>query len=99
MNNTEQVQVSIMSRTFSIGTPSSEKETLLQAVAMLNEKIGAVKSSGRIVETDKIIIMAALNVVHDLLKLSMKDGLAIGDFERRITAMAETCEKALAKVL
>ena len=65
---------------------------------MLNKKIEAVESGGRIVESDKIIIIAALNVVHDLLKMSMKDGLAIGEFERRITHMTEVCDKALAKV-
>ena len=82
MSNIEQIPVSVMGRTFSIGTPASEKDTLLQALDMLN----------------KIIIIAALNVVHDLLKMSMKDGLAIGEFERRITHMTEVCDKALAKV-
>ena len=87
-----------MGRTFGIGTPTSEKATLLQAVDMLNQKIEAIQNGGRIVETDKIIIMAALNVVHDLLKISMEDGLAIGEFERRIADMVGVCEKALSKV-
>lgn len=39
--------------------------------------------------------MAALNVVHDLLKMSMKDGLAIGEFERRIADMVEVSNKVL----
>ena len=98
IQQTEQVSVSIMGRTFGIGTPTSEKATLLQAVDMLNQKIEAIQNGGRIVETDKIIIMAALNVVHDLLKISMKDGLAIGEFERRIADMVGVCEKALSKV-
>ena len=46
----------------------------------------------------KVAIMAALNVVHDLLKMSMKDDLAIGEFERKITDMAAVCDKALAKL-
>ena len=48
---TEQVSVSIMGRTFGIGTPTSEKATLLQAVDMLNQKIEAIQNGGRIVET------------------------------------------------
>ncbi|UOO81500.1 cell division protein ZapA [Uruburuella testudinis] len=94
----EQVSVEIVGREFKIGTPAEEKHTLLQAVEMLNQKIDVIKQSGRIVETDKIVIMAALNVVHDLLKMSMKDDLAIGEFERKITSMAEACDKALAKL-
>ena len=91
----EQVNVDILGRQFNIGTPNSEKETLLQAVHMLNQKIGVIQSSGRIVETDKIVIMAALNLTHDLLKISAKDGLAIGEIERRISTMIENCDKAL----
>ena len=42
---TEQVSVSIMGRTFGIGTPTSEKATLLQAVDMLNQKIEAIQNA------------------------------------------------------
>ncbi|QEY27018.1 cell division protein ZapA [Neisseria zalophi] len=94
----EQVNLDIMGRSFTIGTPTEEKATLLQAVNMLNEKFNTIKESGRIVETDKILIMAALNLVHDLLKMSMKDDLAIGDFERKITDMTNACEKVLSKI-
>ena len=95
--NIRQVNVEIMNRSFIIGTPETERDTLLQAVYLLNKKINAVKGNGKIIETDKIIIMAALNVVHDLLKMSMKDGLAIGEFERRIADMVEVSNKVLGK--
>ena len=93
----EQVNVDILGRQFNIGTPLSEKETLLQAVHMLNQKIGTIQASGRIVETDKIVIMAALNLTHDLLKLTVQDDLAIGEFERKISAMVQCCDEAVAQ--
>lgn len=93
--NPEQVNVDILGRQFTIGTPPSEKDTLLQAVHMLNQKIGTIQASGRIIETDKIVIMAALNLTHDLLKISAKDGLAIGEIERKISTLVERCEQAL----
>ena len=96
--SSEQISITIMGRAFNIGTPPEEKATLLQAVDMLNQKIKTNKKDKRIIETDKIAIMAALNVVHDLLKMSMKDDLAIGEFERKITDMAAVCDKALAKL-
>lgn len=92
---TESVSVDILGRQFDINTPVSEKDTLLQAVFMLNQKVAAVQAGGRIIETDKIVILGALNLVHDLLKMSAKDGLAIGEIERRIAAMIECCEKAI----
>ena len=56
----EQVNLDIMNVNFTINTPSEEKATLLQAVEMLNKKSDAIKESGRIVGTDKIVVMAAL---------------------------------------
>ena len=95
----EQVSVEIMKRQFTFGTPTSEKETLLQAVEMLSHKIDAVREGGRVIENDKIVILAALNVVHDLLKMKMttSDDLAIGDFERRMASLIERCDTAVAK--
>ena len=97
MSEIVQVNVDIMSRQFKIGAPAEEKETLVQAIELLNQKIDAVKEAGKIVESDKILIMAALNVVHDLLKMTMQNGLAIGEFERKINDMVTVCEQALAK--
>jgi cell division protein ZapA len=95
MDEIQQVRVEILGRPFNIGTPKSEQETLIQAVKMLNEKIVAIQSSGRVIENDKIVIMAALNLAHDLLKLTMHGDLAIGDFERKIQNMIQLCEDTL----
>ena len=45
-----------------------------------------------------VAVMTALNVVHDLLKITLKDDLAIGEFERKITDMNNACQKALARL-
>lgn len=95
MDEIQQVRVEILGRPFNIGTPKSEQETLIQAVKMLNEKIVAIQNSGRVIENDKIVIMAALNLAHDLLKLTMHGDLAIGDFERKIQDMIQLCEDTL----
>ena len=92
-----QVDVNILGRQFTIGTPDEEAETLRQAVYLLNQKIGVIQDTGRIVETDKIVIMAALNLTHDLLKLTVQDDLAIGEFERKISAMVQCCDEAVAQ--
>ena len=90
-----QVDVNILGRQFTIGTPDEEAETLRQAVYLLNQKIGVIQDTGRIVETDKIVIMAALNLAHDFL--TTKDGLEFAQFERKISDMITACEKTLAE--
>lgn len=90
-----QVDVNILGRQFTIGTPTDEAETLRQAVYLLNQKIAAIQGTGRIVETDKIVIMAALNLAHDFLKMTTKDGLEFTQFERKISDMIQACETVI----
>ena len=96
--NTEQVHIEVMHAQLTVNTPAEEKGTLLQAVEMLNRKAEAIREGGRVADSEKIVIMAALNVVHDLLKLSLNGDLAIGDFERKITDMSNACQKALTRL-
>lgn len=96
--NTEQVHIEVMHAQLTVNTPAEEKDTLLQTVEMLNRKAEAIREGGRVADSEKIVIMAALNVVHDLLKLSLNGDLAIGDFERKITDMSNACQKALTRL-
>ena len=96
--NIEQVHIEVMHAQLTVNTPAEEKDTLLQAVEMLNRKAEAIREGGRVADSEKIVIMAALNVVHDLLKISLNSDLAIGDFERKITDMSNACQKALTRL-
>ncbi len=95
--NTEQISVEILNRRFTIGTPESERQTLLKAVDLLNQKIRAIQSAGRNMETEKVIIMAALNLTHDLLRNNQdnKKPLSNEADSRRIMSIIELCENAL----
>ena len=97
--NTEQVHIEVMHVQLTVNTPAEEKDTLLQAVEMLNRKAEAIREGGRVADSEKIVIMAVLNVVHDLLKISLNGDLAIGDFERKITDMSNACQKELTRMV
>lgn len=93
------VNVSILGRRFTVNTPASEQQTLEDAVDLLNSKIDLIKKSGAIIDHDKIIIMAALNITHSYLKMKVSDHLDMGEFERKTRNMIELCEEALKDAL
>jgi cell division protein ZapA len=95
MSEIVQVDVSLLGRQFTIGTSRDEQETLLEAVHLLEDKIEAIRSQGRIVDADKIAIMAALNIAHDLLKTKVGEGLEMAAFQRRIRGLSEAADTAL----
>ncbi|XXQ67938.1 cell division protein ZapA [Neisseriaceae bacterium B1] len=96
----EQISVEILGKAFNIGTPDSERATLLKAVELLNQKISAIQNAGLKMENEKIAIMAALNLTHDLLKSAEKqqshpDALPNEEINRKIGSLIELCDKTL----
>lgn len=94
----EQITVEILDRRFTIGTPESERDTLLKAVELLNSKIAAIQKAGRNMETEKVVIMAALNLTHDLLKSNTQNSsqaLSDSDFDSKIASLVQLCDSTL----
>ncbi len=67
-NKPEAVEVRILEKEFRVACPPGEKESLLQAAEHLNEKMKEIRNSGKIIGSDRIAIMAALNITHEMLQ-------------------------------
>jgi cell division protein ZapA len=89
--------ISLMGREFRVGCPEGEEKQLLASVDYLNRKLKEVRDTGKVVGNERIAIMAALNIAHEMMsnggKAPSVDGSAI---KRRIVAMQETLDAALA---
>jgi len=100
------LDVSIMGRSYKVTCPDEEREALLQAVAYLDQKMGEIKSGGRVASAERIAVMAALNIAHELLEARTQraaapaataaGGFDIAEAQRRMAAMLATLDQALA---
>ena len=61
------VTVKILEKEYRISCAPNHKEGLEQSAALLNSKMREIKSSGKVIGSDRIAVMAALNIAHDLL--------------------------------
>ena len=52
---------------------------------------------GKVVTVERIAIMAALNIAHELLTTRLGSGFDMGDFKRRINSMQATIDATLAE--
>lgn len=96
MSNVRGVDVSIMGREFRISCRDDEYDALMTAVAFLDRKMREIRESGKVIGVERIAIMAALNIAHELLT-TRSGGFDIGEFKRRIGAMQEQIDEALAE--
>lgn len=97
------LDISIMGRTYKVTCQDDEREALLQAAAYLDQRMNEIKSSGRIGSAERIAVMAALNIAHELLEARANGGTsaAAGGFDtaeakRRMAAMQAMLDSALA---
>jgi len=91
------IEISILGRNYKIACEEGERDALLEAVAYLDAKMGEIKKAGKVSGTDRIAVMAALNIAHELLSVKIGTGFDIGDAKRRIGAIEARLDAALAK--
>lgn len=60
------VIVHILDKEYQVACPPEERKALQQAAEELNERMRNIRNSGSIVGLDRIAVMAALNLCHEL---------------------------------
>ncbi len=84
----EQIDVKILDRDYRLAVSPDDRKRLLDAVAVVDEKMRSIRDAGKISGLDRIAVMAALQLAHELLGAS---GAAApsGDVLRRIRKITD----------
>ena len=91
------VSVRILEKEYHVACPVEERPALLDSAEYLNRKMREIRDTGKVVGLDRIAVMAALNIVNELLQSRGHDeGLEI-DLAARIKAMRERVESVLTR--
>ncbi len=88
MSKAEPLTVTIMDKEYRIACPEEEKDNLRASADLLNEKLGEIKQAGSVIGTERIAIMAALNLSHEILH-SQSLVVEHGDLNQRIDKLSE----------
>lgn len=75
MSEASSVVVHLLDKEFRVGCPPEEKENLIRAARFLDDKMREIRAAN-VIGLERIAVMAALNLAHDLL-------LANGELARR----------------
>lgn len=96
-NPTKTLEVKILDRELRIACPVEERGELLDAVAYLDKRMREIRDAGKIASVERIALMAALNITHELLGTKVGRGIDLSDFKRRIDSMQAAIDRALAE--
>jgi cell division protein ZapA len=89
------LQISVMGREFRVACPENEQKGLLEAVDYLNKKMDEIRDHGKVVGLERIAIMAALNIAHELLSTKVGGGFDIAEVKRRMNHMETILDQAM----
>lgn len=67
MTQPNTVTVHILDKEYCIACPAAERANLESAARYLDGKMREIRSGGKVIGADRIAVMAALNITHDLL--------------------------------
>ena len=91
------VNVRIMEKEYVIACPYEERSALLDAAEYLNGRMREVRDSGKVVGLDRIAVMVAINLAHELLQLKDREAKVQSEVGGRVRGLRERVEVALEK--
>ncbi|HEX2334067.1 MAG TPA: cell division protein ZapA [Burkholderiales bacterium] len=91
------IEVSLLGRSYRVACEDHEREALTQAVAYLDAKMNEIHKAGKVMGAERIAVMAALNVAHELLSMKLGAGFDLAQAKRRLVALESQIDAAIAK--
>lgn len=90
-----QEQIRLLDKEYTVACPPEEREGLLESARRLDNKMREIRSRGKIVGTERIVVMAALNVIYELLHGESGENGTSRDIEMRLRLIHDKIELAL----
>jgi cell division protein ZapA len=87
----EPVNVKILDREFTVGVTPEERDSLQSAAHLLDARMREIRGSNRMAAIDRVAVLAALNLAHELLQLKQQAeqrdqalNRSLGELNRRL---------------
>ncbi len=79
MTQSQTVTVRILDKDYHIACPASESANLERAAEYLDKKMREIRRSGKVIGAERIAVMAALNITHELHSKQHSDVFSTDD--------------------
>lgn len=98
-DKTQAVSVKILEKEYRVACPKGEHVALIEAAKEVDTRMKIIRKSGRVLNHDRIGVMVALNLAHELLDAraqveSIDDTILdqIGQLQSKIASTLQNCE-------
>ncbi len=95
MSAGDPVSVQILDKEYLIACPPEEQDDLQRAATLLNQRLKQIREQGKVMGTERLVIMAALNMANELAKIASREERTTSELGTRVRSMRERVERAL----
>jgi cell division protein ZapA len=92
----ETVFVKILDKEYQVACPREERQALVQSAQLLDERMKTIRGTGAVIGLERIAVMAALNLSHELLEAKLASSSAdAGVTESDLRRLNEKLDRSL----
>jgi cell division protein ZapA len=96
-NPPEPVSVIILDKKYQFACEPEQRNELVAAARHLDERMGEIKETGRLMSLERIALQAALNFSAEIMKLRATENYRQEKIDSRIRILADQIDDALIK--
>ena len=89
------VSIHLLDKEYRVSCPPEEQEALRASASYLGKKMKEIRDSGKVIGTDRIAVMAALNIAHEFLKIRSDSTSQSDSLGTRIRSLQGKIDAAL----
>jgi cell division protein ZapA len=90
------IKVYILDKEYLVACPEEERDALTASAKYLNDRMLEIRGRGKVVGIDRIAVMAALNLAHEVVESGAKSDELDG-YVARIRGLNTRIDEALAR--
>ena len=95
MSEARPLGVRILEKEYIVACTPEERSDLMESAEFLNKRMKEIRDSGKIIGLDRIAVMAALNLAHEVIKMRARDTGFESETGGRLKVLRERVESAL----
>ena len=96
MSRSNTVSVDILDKEYQVACPADEESTLTTAARYLDQHMRDIRSTGKVIGLERVAIMAALNISHELLALKGgEQSTQSSEEQQRLSALNSQLDEVL----
>ena len=96
MSDDNAISVKILDRGYSVKCSAEEQQQLQLAASYLDEQMRLVRQSGTITNVERVAVVTALNMAHELMLLKKQKSEYVDEVRQRVCGLQNKIENFLA---